>query len=144
MNNSEFLIPLCISIISLVLSVVQFIHSYSDSKKQLESHFFSILFTDLLTKDIPLARDQIRITPDNNVVGTDDIIDSIYKLRKNCVMYKAIDIKFFERVTQLCTEIEDDYVLIISVSTRENLKKFQSIDSKIMKLYKLLMKKYSG
>lgn len=104
-------IALIISIISLISTILIAINEFIEARHMnninLEAETFNILFRELMLKDLPMARAKLIFNKEHKLIGADEIIDVLTKMRKNAVYYQYVDSDFYGKIRSKLLEIED-------------------------------------
>lgn len=140
-----------LSIISLVLSVLVgigiAIYEVKSSKKlndiSLETSYFNKLYKDYLLIDLPKHRKLITFNYEGKLIGTEDLIAGLKKIREDSLYYFYTDQKFYNQLKK-CVQDLEDYILITEdrfVDNMDQVDVHNEITDKIKDIYKVMCSK---
>lgn len=147
-NEFTVTLELCLSVLAIIISVASIIFEYFWNQKinrtNLEADFFKDIYGEFLMKKIPEARNVIHYN-NNEVSGTDDLIDVLNDIRHSSLFFKYKDKRYYQLLRDQLQELEDKLVKKTGKMGDDDYAEFvQEINQDIEKIYDTIMNKYIG
>ena len=145
----ETVLPIIISVISIIVSAVCAVITFFQNKKinniNMRADYYHIIFDEYLIKRIPESHRYLRFD-NNHLVDSETIDETLSDLLKDIVYFKFNDNGFYMELKKSIEEIED-FILQCGNKTyvqEEQGKVFESIAKRIEDLYALINNSFIG
>ncbi len=144
------IIAIILSFASLLVSIGVVTYELHGTKKindiNLVANIMNQIYMKYLITEIPEARRLIDF-PGNKLCGTQRLQDVLVHLKNDSLFFKYSDNKFFDKLKNLCQDLED-YIVKNDGKKYDSLEEknavFTYIEEKLSDLYNLIENKYKN
>ena len=135
-------LEMIISIFALIVSILSIYFNIRINNKTLNLEYHKEIFKNYIIIKIPEARKKVHIY--NRFDQVEDLVDVLQSLKKDIVFYKYIDNKFYERLSEKITSLEDYLVTNNgkNISNHDSDKYLQEINKKIEDIYECVFSRH--
>lgn len=133
-------------IISIGTVIFEYIKELKFNRTNLEAIYYTDIYKEHLVYDIPNARKYIKIDRNNQLIGTDKLINELQKLRQDSLYFQYSNIKFYEELCEATQTLEDFLVKNTHeiYEGEEQTKIYNYIQNGINEVYRVISSGYLG
>lgn len=111
----------------------------------LSSSYYKDIYWEYLIKKIPEARSFVSHSKfDNEILGTDTIIDELNNIRRDSIFFKFTDENFYNNICEKFQNLEDKYVKADKMIAKKYEEFNDEVDVMLSEIYDLITSKYTG
>lgn len=133
-------------IISIGTVIFEYIRELKFNRTNLEAIYYTDIYKEHLVYGIPNARKYIKIDINNQLIGTDKLINELQKLRQDSLYFQYSNIKFYEELCKATQTLEDFLVENTSkfYEGEEQTKIYNYIQNGLNEVYRVISSGYLG
>lgn len=129
-----------------MVAVIEFIKDSKMNQINLESEYFKDIYKDHLVYKIPTARKYIKFSMDNELEGTDKLIEELQQIRQESLYFQYNNAQFYDKLKGVLQNLED--YLVNNAGKKfvgeEQTQVYNYIKNAIDEIYKIISDGFLG
>ena len=141
----EFIFSTLAIVVSVLAFVFEIIGNFKINNINLEAEYVRIIFNPYLLNEIPMCRERIK-HDGKKVLETKVLAKKISDMRRDALIYKWKDSKFYNKLKSELQALEDELSKHLNkeMSKEDYLDFERNINEKLSRVYRMIEKKYQG